>query len=174
MLDTGSITKNTLVTGFIIVANAAMPNPIPEFITPKAYAMGYYSSNSSFGSNWASAPVSPAFNRITRPAILHDPFAQFIIPDREELDRYLATNPDILPMLPGAPSSIKKFFPQSSLTMGVSIDPEIENYEHLTISIQTNLDPEQALPKLYELWEKWLFTDMAAIKDKMIVDVEYV
>ncbi|NEP42081.1 MAG: hypothetical protein F6K35_23805 [Okeania sp. SIO2H7] len=77
--------------------------------------------------------------------------------DSKRVVQFLEKHPFLLPLLLEAPKQINTFFPGDELFLEVAIDPEAASPEdnELFLLIVTNIDPEEAVEKLWEFDDKW-------------------
>lgn len=118
--------------------------------------------NSFTTSQWA------AFNS-TR----HD-LSGFYVEDSVGINSFLSGNPSICRHLTETRWAINRYFPGSPIRIKKLHDPEDPRHELLGVYIQVNIEPEQALEKLYAFWDNWMFDTLADVIKDVLIDVEYV
>lgn len=164
-------TACNVIIGMMIATNSAIAQPIPAY-TPIIPQMTSYSANNGSNTNNVFYDYAKALTSIhVQQNII--PSNKFTVIDKPEVETFLNSNPELYSRLDDTYINIKKYFPEANINLSVSVDPDIKNYEHLMVGIQVDMLPDVAIPRLYELWEEWFFTEMADVKDKMIVDVEF-
>ena len=88
---------------------------------------------------------------------------------------YREEHPEIVPVLAKARRLIPLFFGTSiSLVLDVLIDPEEPEARTLIVLIQTSLEPDEALPLLDTLNDRWWRTASAALDADVHFGLDYV
>jgi hypothetical protein len=80
-------------------------------------------------------------------------FYTFIEPVK--VQKFLEEHSFLLPLLLEAPSKIHRFFPNSSLSLRVTDDPELVGSEQLILSIPSDFEPQEAISRQNQLDDTW-------------------
>lgn len=97
----------------------------------------------------------------------------FVLRSRVDVLSYLAENPILVRLLIDASEQIDRYFLTTSRYLRVTSDPEDSGVSQLILSIQTTLDPSQALPRLWEFDEQWWLTSASRGGGKLIINLDY-
>lgn len=88
---------------------------------------------------------------------------------------FLKSNRFLLHLVLEAPKYIRKFFENPELSIELDINPENTEYsEKLVVSIETNLEPEEALINLREFDEHWWRNYLSESKGILRITLDYV
>ena len=89
--------------------------------------------------------------------------------------RYLANYPSLFNLLKEAHEQIRKYFGQDvRVALDAIKDGEMDDSERLFAFVQTELSADDALDRLYELYEQWWLDALSGVQPKMSIDVEFV
>jgi hypothetical protein len=92
---------------------------------------------------------------------------------KEAVLHYLEQNTNLIPVLNSAPEQIKNYFPEATLTLEISLDPEEPELDELVLWISSNEEVEKALDKLQELDENWWLEAVSIAPCAIRTDVEF-
>jgi hypothetical protein len=104
-----------------------------------------------------------------RPAIE----TSFTLRNRQEIDAFLRESPFLVSLALEARVQIKKYFPDSELTLETISDPEGLDPDTLFLYISTHDAPRDARPKLKALDREWWLTALERAKGKLCISLEY-
>jgi hypothetical protein len=78
------------------------------------------------------------------------------IPNKQEVDDFLVKHPKLMDFAARAFKQIRRYFSSEVLSLEVTRDPEISNYEQLCVYIHTSLTVKEAVRTLNEFDDRWL------------------
>lgn len=78
------------------------------------------------------------------------------IPNKQEVDDFLVKHPKLMDFAARAFKQIRRYFSSEVLSLEVTRDPEISNYEQLCVYIHTSLTVKEAVRTLNEFDDQWL------------------
>lgn len=93
--------------------------------------------------------------------------------DRSEIVRFLERYPFLISLLTEAYSNIMKYFPNPSVFLTVSTDPEEFGADQLVAFIATNMGPDEASDALSSFDKKWWLNALRWAQGKLCITVEF-
>jgi len=84
----------------------------------------------------------------------------YTIPNKIDVDSFLAKHPKLIDFALKAAAQVKKYFSNEILSLEVVSDPEIPDYEEISVYIETSLNAEDAFQRLSEFDEQWLLESL--------------
>ena len=87
---------------------------------------------------------------------------------------FLIRNEKLLHFVIEAKAHISDYFPEDELILEIISDPEEDEDEEIVIYVRTNLQVEEALPKLNEFDESWFLNAITVYGENLCIDLEYV
>jgi hypothetical protein len=100
----------------------------------------------------------------------------YVLRQEEEVAQFIQRHQSSFEILREAPAKIRKHFPvghNPQLVLSVFSDPEIVDYEQLSILIITKYDVEKAVEKLDILNESWWLDIPFEKKSRLCLDLEF-
>src|SRR5687768_182782 len=99
--------------------------------------------------------------------------AVFMLQDRKRVLAFLEQHSSLQPLILEAHDEIRKYFPDSPLTLEVLADPEFPANPQLVLYIVTRLHADEALGVLDQLDETWWFGAMHRAGDQFSINLQY-
>jgi hypothetical protein len=98
----------------------------------------------------------------------------YTLREPQQVWEFLAKYPFLVPVLLEAPEKIKQYFPDSKLFLEVVPDPEIIDWVPLVLSINTTLDPDDAVDRQNQLDKDWWLNNTShEVRKKLFTLLEY-
>lgn len=98
----------------------------------------------------------PIKNRLVSISISHKLSILYDIPNKQEVDNFLVKYPKLMDFADRAFKQIRKYFSSEVLSLEVTRDPEVSDYEQLCVYIHTSVTVKEAIRKLNEFDDQWL------------------
>ncbi len=89
------------------------------------------------------------------------------------LSAFLAKNPHLVSILIDAYRHIKIFFPRSNIFLEISAEPEEYGVEQATLSITTDLTPDDAIDMLTQFDRTWWLNAQRQVVGKLCITLEF-
>jgi hypothetical protein len=87
---------------------------------------------------------------------------------------FLSKHESLEPILAEAPDKIQKFFPDAEIDFELTTDPEVENWQYITVIIFTHLSAEEAFEQLKKFKKDWWLEVYVKGDGKLCLDIEFV
>ena len=78
------------------------------------------------------------------------------------------------PILAEAPDKILQFFQDAEIDFEFTTDPEVENWQYITVTIFTHLSAEEAFEQLKKFKKDWWLETYVKGNGKLCLDIEFV
>lgn len=95
----------------------------------------------------------------------------FAIRNQAEVLNFLEQNPEMVPALRESYDKIKKYFPDSKLTLDLLVDPEWPYKSRLIIWINTTMDAYQELETLNKMDKEWTVNLADDVASNLIINL---
>ncbi|MGK7878302.1 MAG: hypothetical protein AB4426_34870 [Xenococcaceae cyanobacterium] len=86
--------------------------------------------------------------------------------------KFLEKYPFLVAILQSVPDKTIDYFPNSQLFLEYVTDPEIDD-EQLVVYIATDLDPDEAVDRLWQLGDNWWLNALEKAQGQLGIDVEF-
>jgi len=118
---------------------------------------------------------NPEFNG-NNPAVNIDLTAiekRFFLKEPEQITKFLALNPYLIPVLSETANILDRYFPGGNYNLHWYVDPEIAAFKWLTIEIPTKYSPREASDRLNRFDDEWWIDNEYKTNGNVIVNVEF-
>ncbi|MBF2057097.1 MAG: hypothetical protein IGQ45_07705 [Cyanobacterium sp. T60_A2020_053] len=105
--------------------------------------------------------------------ILNEITKKYIIDDQWEVFDFLYRHQELFLIVVEAEKQIKKYFNNDKISLNIITDPEIANWENLSITIHTKLNVDQAFDKLKQLDHDWWLDIFAQVGNKLNIHIDF-
>ncbi len=92
--------------------------------------------------------------------------------NRDEVRGFIEQHPRLASILQQAPAEIRKYFPDSYLSLQLSVDPEEPDFVELVVWVATSYDPKTAVAKLLDMDRDWWLCAMRRKENKFSINIE--
>ena len=93
--------------------------------------------------------------------------------DRAQVLGFIQQHTFLVPLLLEASEPLRKYFPGSEAFLEVVTDPEVIGDRELVVSVLTDLDPGEAVPKLKRFDKDWWLNSSDRAQGKLCITLEY-
>lgn len=92
--------------------------------------------------------------------------------NRDKVRGFIEEHPRLASILQWAPAEIRKYFPDSYLSLQLSVDPEEPDFVELVVWVATSYDPKTAVAKLLDMDRDWWLCAMQHLENSFSIDIE--